>query len=176
MIAHVARLTSHLGKWSNRKRILLVAGLGVLAVTATVGSVTLAIRAHEGRSQEDTRAQALMQATQLVPDILSYDFNTVDDHFASSLEHLGGEFRTQFETVSKDVIIPSVTERQVVTKATVVESSVVSASTDAATVLMFLNQSTTSTDNPAPKLDGSRVLVSLHREGGSWLITEMTPV
>ncbi len=176
MITYIARISSLFDTWSSRKRTLLVAGLGVLAVAVTVGSVTLTIRAHEGRSQEDTRQQALTQAAQLVPDILSYDFNTVDDHFTGSLEHLGGEFRTQFESVSKDVIIPSAKQRQVVTSATVVESSVVSASADAATVLMFLNQSTTSTDNPAPKLDGSRVQVSLHRDGDSWQITEMSPV
>ncbi|BAH55890.1 MULTISPECIES: hypothetical protein [Rhodococcus] len=176
MITYIARISSLFDTWSSRKRTLLVAGLGVLAVAVTVGSVTLTIRAHEGRSQEDTRQQALTQAAQLVPDILSYDFNTVDDHFTGSLEHLGGEFRTQFESVSKDVIIPSAKQRQVVTSATVVESSVVSASADAATVLMFLNQSTTSTDSPAPKLDGSRVQVSLHRDGDSWQITEMSPV
>lgn len=176
MITYISRITSLFDPWSSRKRTLLVAGLGILAVGVTVGSVTLTIRAHEGRSQEDTRQQALTQAAQLVPDILSYDFNTVDDHFTSSLEHLGGEFRTQFESVSKDVIIPSAKQRQVVTSATVVESSVVSVDADAATVLMFLNQSTTSTDSPAPKLDGSRVQVSLQRDGDSWQITEMTPV
>ncbi|QZS52612.1 hypothetical protein [Rhodococcus opacus] len=176
MITYLARITSLLEAWSSRKRTLLVAGLAIVAVAVTVTSVTLTIRAHDGRSQEEIRAQALTQAAQLVPDILSYDFNTVDDHFTSSLEHLGGEFRTQFESVSKDVIIPSAKERQVVTSATVVESSVVSVDTDAATVLMFLNQSTTSTDNPAPKLNGSRVQVSLHRDGDSWQITEMTPV
>lgn len=176
MITYIARIAALLDTWSSRKRTRIVAGLTILAVAVTVGSATLTIRAHEGRSQEATRAQALTQAAQLVPDILSYDFKTVDDHFTSSLEHLGGEFRTQFESVSKDVIIPSAKERQVVTSATVVESSIVSASDGAATVLMFLNQSTTSTDNPAPKLDGSRVQVSLHRDGDSWQITEMTPV
>lgn len=176
MITYLARITSLLGTWSSRRRALVVAGLGVLAVAVTIASATLTIRAHEGRSQEDTRHQARAQAAQMVPDILSYDFNTIDDHFTNALEYLGGDFRTQFESVSKDVIIPSAKERQVVTSATVVESSVVSADADAATVLMFLNQSTTSTDSPAPKLDGSRVQVSLQRDGDSWQITEMTPV
>ena len=116
------------------KRTLVVAGLGVLTVAVTIASATLTILAYEGRSQEDTRQQALTQATQMVPDILSYDFNTVDDHFTSALAHLGGDFRTQFESVSKDIIIPSAKKRQVVTSATVVESSVVSSDTDAATV------------------------------------------
>ncbi|MFC9355200.1 hypothetical protein ACFTZB_01265 [Rhodococcus sp. NPDC057014] len=176
MITYIARITALLDAWSSRKRTLVVAGLAIAAMAVTVTSVTLTIRAHDGRSQEEIRAQALTQAAQLVPDILSYDFNTVDNHFTSSLEHLGGEFRNQFESVSKDVIIPSAKERQVVTSATVIESSVVSVDADAATVLMFLNQSTTSTDSPAPKLDGSRVQVSLQRDGDSWQITEMTPV
>lgn len=176
MITYISCITSFLNTWSSRKRTLVVAGLGVLTVAVTIASATLTILAYEGRSQEDTRQQALTQATQMVPDILSYDFNTVDDHFTSALAHLGGDFRTQFESVSKDIIIPSAKKRQVVTSATVVESSVVSSDTDAATVLMFVNQSTTSTDSPAPKLDGSRIQVSLHLDDNGWQITEMTPI
>ncbi|MFZ2175661.1 MAG: hypothetical protein WAW17_16810 [Rhodococcus sp. (in: high G+C Gram-positive bacteria)] len=176
MITNITRITAVVDSWSGRKRALILTSLGVLALALTIASGTLTVKANHGLRLEDTRQQALAQATQLVPDILSYDFNTVDEHFTDSLEHLGGDFRTQFESVSKDVIIPSAKERQVITAATVVESSIVSASPDGATVLMFLNQSTTSTDNPAPKLDGSRVQVSLHRDGESWQITEMSPV
>lgn len=176
MTTYRAHLTSLLGTGKSRKRTRLLVGLSFLAIAVSVCSVTLTLRADEGRRQEDARQQALAQAVQLVPDILSYDFNTVDDHFKESLEHLGGDFRTQFESVGQDVIIPSVKERQVVTSATVVGASVVSVDTDDATVLLFLNQSTTSTDGPAAKLDGSRVRVSLHRNDESWEITEMTPV
>lgn len=176
MITYITRITSVFGAWSRRKRTGLVVVLGTLTVALVAGSAFLTILAENGRRQEQTTQEALARAEKLVPEILSYDFNTVEDELTSSLEHLGGEFRNQFESVSKNVIVPSAKERQVVTEATVVESSVVSAAPDTATVLMFVNQSTTSTDGPAPKLDGSRVQVTLHHNDSGWQITEMAPV
>ncbi|WP_370182380.1 hypothetical protein [Rhodococcus wratislaviensis] len=172
----LARIPEAVASWSSARRratrylaVLLAGGL----VAATVA---IALQVHDRRQIDTAEGQARDRATQLVADVLSYDFNTVDAHFADILPSLGGDLRGQFDSVGKEVIIPSAKQRQVVTSATVVESSVVSASEHAVTLLFFVNQSTTSTDSAAPKLDGSRVRVGMTEQEGTWVMTEMIPV
>ncbi|ARR81629.1 hypothetical protein MOTT27_00808 [Mycobacterium intracellulare subsp. yongonense] len=47
---------------------------------------------------------------------------------------------------------------------------------DSAVVLVLVDQSTTSKDNPDPAMTSSSVLVSLARINGQWLITKFDPV
>ncbi|EID77085.1 MULTISPECIES: hypothetical protein [Rhodococcus] len=172
----LAQIPQAVATWSLARRratrylAVLVAG-GLVAVAAAI-----TLQVHDHRQVDAAQTQARDRATQLLGDVLSYDFNTIDAHFADILPSLGGDLRGQFDSVGKEVIIPSAKQRQVVTSATVVESSVVSASEDAVTLLFFVNQSTTSTDSAAPKLDGSRVRVGMTEQDGTWVMTEMTPV
>ncbi|MDV2477063.1 hypothetical protein F8M49_20170 [Rhodococcus zopfii] len=151
-----------------------------LAVAVAVGLIAVAaaatLRLHEYRRVDDARDQARDRATALIADVLSYDFTTVEAHFDEVLPQLGGDLRDRFDRVGREVVVPSAKDRQVVTTATVVESSVVSASPDTVALLFFVNQSTTSTDSAAPRLDGSRVRVVMSETGGTWVMTEMTPV
>jgi Mce-associated membrane protein len=47
---------------------------------------------------------------------------------------------------------------------------------DNASVLVFVNQVTTSKDRPSPALATSTVMVTLVKSGGQWLISEFTPI
>ncbi|MFC9762087.1 hypothetical protein [Rhodococcus jostii] len=172
----LARFPEAVASWTFARR-RATRYLAVLLAGALVAvAVATALQVHDHRQVNTAQAEARERGTQLIADVLSYDFNTVDAHFADVLPDLGGDLRGQFDSVGKEVIIPSAKERQVVTSATVVESSVVSASEDAVTLLFFVNQSTTSTDSAAPKLDGSRVRVGMTEQEGTWVMTEMTPV
>lgn len=151
--------------------------LGSLALVALLLGAALTLNgAFSARATENGQREGRDFAVAAVPGLLSYDFNTVDAHFADVLDDLGGDFRTQFEEVSREVIVPSAKKRQVVTTAEVIESSVVDAAEDHVDLLLFVNQSTTSTDSPETKLDGSRVKVTSTRDGDRWLVTAMTPV
>ncbi|MDV7354817.1 hypothetical protein R4282_17625 [Rhodococcus oxybenzonivorans] len=171
-----ARIPAAVATWSFARRratrylAVLLAG-GLVAVAVAIG-----LQVHDHRQVNIAEAQARERGTRLIADVLSYDFNTIEAHFSDVLPNLGGDLRGQFDSVGEEVIIPSAKERHVVTSATVVESSVVSASKDAVTLLFFVNQSTTSTDSAAPKLDGSRVRVGMTEQEGKWVMTEMTPV
>ena len=151
-----------------------------LAAAVTVCLVAVAAAAalqlHEYRRVDDARNQARDRATALVPDVLSYDFSTIEAHFDEILPQLGGDLRDRFDRVGREVVVPSAKDRQVVTTATVVESSVVSASPDTVALLFFVNQATTSADSAAPRLDGSRVRVVMSETEGTWVMTEMSPL
>lgn len=162
--------------WSLRTRTFVTVVLAVSAVVAVTGA-TLSVRADREASQTASSEQdGRAFAVQVVPTLLSYDFDSAEAHFADVLDDLGGDFRSQFEEVGKTVIVPSALERQVVTNAEVLESAVVRAGPDDAELLLFLNQSTTSAESPETKLDGSRVRVHVERSGDRWLITELVPV
>lgn len=153
--------------------------LGVLAVlaAATLIGMTIAVRVDAtADARVSAGADGRAFAVDVVPKLLSYDFDTAEAHFAEVSDELGGDFRGQFEEVGRTVIVPSAVERKVVTSADVLESAVVDSGTDDAVILLFLNQSTTSAESPETKLDGSRVRVHVERSGGRWLITELAPV
>ena len=171
-----ARIPEMITSWSFARRRAIRYLAVVVAGGLVAAAVAIALQVHDHRQVDTAQAQARDRATQLLTDVLSYDFNTIDAHFADVLPSLGGDLRSQFDSVGKEVIIPSAKQRQVVTSATVVDSSVVSAAKDSVTLLFFVNQSTTSTDSAAPKLDGSRVRVGMTEQQGAWVMTEMTPV
>ncbi|WMN01705.1 hypothetical protein [Rhodococcus erythropolis] len=176
MKSKISRLPLAFSHWSaNRRRFTMYLGL-MLAGTLAAIALSFAFQLNDHHRVADAQTQARDRATVILPDVLSYDFNTVDAHFDDVLPSLGGDLRDQFENIGNEVIIPSAKARQVVTSATVVESSVVSASTDQVTLLFYVNQSTTSTDSTVPRLDGSRVRVAMAEQEGAWVMTEMTPV
>ncbi|MDN3459906.1 hypothetical protein [Rhodococcus sp. APC 3903] len=172
----MTRLAVTVANWSPRARRLVLLSLCTLAVAAVVGA-GIALRAdHLSDSRAQSGREGRAFAVEIVPKLLSYDFDTVEQHFAEMQDDLGGDFRTQFEDVGRTVIVPSARERQVVTTAEVLEAAVVAADTENVDVLLFLNQSTTSSESQETKLDGSRVRVHVERADGGWLITELTPV
>lgn len=172
----MSRIVSVATGWSPRLRRTVLVVLAVLAIAAMSAAV-VAVRADSAADARATSAQDGREfAVNVVPSLLSYDYDTAEAHFADVANQLGGDFRGQFEEVGRTVIVPSALERKVVTSAEVIESSVVNAGADDAELLLFLNQSTTSADAPETKLDGSRVKVRVERVDGTWLITELTPV
>ncbi|GAA5054508.1 hypothetical protein [Nocardia callitridis] len=150
--------------------------LAVLLIVAGVATAVFAHRASE-HSAIGSAAQAARAAAQTrVPTVLSYDVNTIDTEFAKVTDNLTGKFRDDFAQLSSSVIIPAAHKDAIVTKATVAGSAVVTAARDRVTLLLFLNQETTSSHYQGPRLDGSRVRVTMAGSGDDWLISEITPV
>lgn len=172
----MTRLVSAVAGRAPRTRGWVLGILAVLVLVA-VSAMVVAVKADtDARARASAAQEGRAVAVEVVPMLLSYDYTSAEAHFASVLDNLGGDFRGQFEDVGRTVIVPSALERKVVTTADVLESSVVSADTNEAEFLLFLNQSTTNAESPETKLDGSRVRVRVERIGERWLITELTPV
>ena len=56
------------------------------------------------------------------------------------------------------------------------QAGIVAASTDQVTVLVLLDQTTTSKATKKGRLDGSRDRVVMRKVGGTWLIAALDPV
>jgi Mce-associated membrane protein len=119
---------------------------------------------------------ALKAARQHVADVLSYDAPTVEKDMGRAEAHLTGDFADDFTKMADDLIIPTARAKGIRTHAEVTSAGVVRSSVDEVVVLLFVNQTTTSSRVPEPTLDGSRLEVTLQRAGDGWLISELTPL
>ncbi|MFZ5850806.1 MAG: hypothetical protein ACOYY2_05365 [Actinomycetota bacterium] len=123
------------------------------------------------RRVDGARTAALAAARTAAPVVLSYDYRWLDQDFAAARNLLTGAFRDQYDKTTADVVRPTATQYQAVVKAQVVEASVVAASRDRVVTLLFVNQTTTSTRLQGPRLDISRVRLTLVRSGDRWLVS-----
>lgn len=73
-------------------------------------------------------------------------------------------------------MLPAAKAQQIVTKTEVAASSMVSAQDAKVVLLMFINRTTTSTSLAQPKLEGSRIRVTMQHSGETWLISQPDPV
>lgn len=174
-----SRIGSMLGgiqqQYSKHRKVVLIA-LSVLLIGLITAVAVLGVRIHSDGAIDDAKTGALAAANDNVVKLLSYRFDTVDADLGAAAQLLTGDFAGEFSTLATQTIIPAAKEAGTVTTATVAASALVDASADAVTVLLFLNQSTTSKESPNPKLDSSRVRVELVSVGDKWLISSLVPV
>lgn len=108
--------------------------------------------------------------------LLSYSPDSLDRDFSAAKSHLTGDFLSYYNQFTEQIVAPAAKQKGVKTSATVVQSALSELQPDHAVVLLFLNQSTTSTDKPDPALTASSVLVTLSKVKGTWLISKFDPV
>ena len=74
------------------------------------------------------------------------------------------------------MVRPAVQQKKVSTTANVVQAAISEMHPDNATVLVFVNQTTTSAERADPSLATSSVVVKMDKIDGKWLISEFNPV
>jgi Mce-associated membrane protein len=153
--------------------VLAVAGLLVLTLVLVAAAALVGLRARAADRAEQARSAAVAAARTHAEDVLSYDHRTLDEDFARARRALTGPFVADYRDTTTKVVRPSAEQYKVVVSAEVAAASVVRADADRATVLLFVDQTTTSTRLDGPKVDLNRVRVQLTRTGGEWLISDL---
>ncbi|WP_276014998.1 hypothetical protein [Mycobacterium intermedium] len=108
--------------------------------------------------------------------LLSYSPDTLDKDFATAKSHLGGDFLSYYDQFTQQIVAPAAKQKSLRTTAHVMRAAVSELHPNAAVVLVFVDQSTTSKEHPDPTMAASSVLVTMARVDGKWLITKFTPV
>lgn len=108
--------------------------------------------------------------------LLSYSPDTLDKDFTNAKSHLTGDFLSYYTQFTQQIVTPAAKEKQVKTTATVTRAGVSEIHPDSAVVLVFINQVTTSKENPDGAFAASSVKVSLTKSDGRWLINAFDPV
>ena len=108
--------------------------------------------------------------------LLSYSPESLDKDFATAKSHLTGDFLSYYTQFTEQIVTPAAKQKSVKTTATVVRSAVAEMHPDSAVVLVFINQTTTSKENPDGAFAASAVKVGLKKINDAWLISAFDPV
>ncbi|WP_241249394.1 hypothetical protein [Rhodococcus sp. X156] len=167
-----------------QRRALLGAGALVVVALAVVVGVLLTQRTTgwplhpqlKTTALEQARTEAVQAASDSAVALLSYDHTTVDDELRNAAERTTGSFRDDYTKVTTATVVPAAKQKAVTTRATVVGAAASTASPDKVDALVYLNQSTTTQDAPDPSMSGSRLVLTMEKVDGRWLVAAMTPV
>jgi Mce-associated membrane protein len=164
--------------WGWTEKLKTVPGILVLLLVLT-GSAAIWLFYNEYRPdrQTDPRvAHAVVSAASSgTVAMLSYSSDTLDQDFASAKSHLGGDFLSYYDNFTQTIIAPAAKQKSLKTTARVVTAAVSELRGNSAVVLLFVNQTTISRENPKPSVATSSVLVNMTRVDGKWLITKFSP-
>ena len=128
-------------------------------VTRETGQVT----------DDDARTGLLVAAADLSQRVLTYHHDTFDQDVEVAAARLTPDFREEYDSAMQQVRV-NTEKNKISQEATAVSSAIISASTDEAQVLVFINQETSSARTKANQLVRNRLVVDLVRLEGDWAI------
>jgi len=128
------------------------------------------LKASSDDRVEQARAQARAAAEGHAVTLPSYDHRRLDRDFAAARKILTGGFADDYASTTENVVRSTAEEVKAVVTAEVASSSVVRAGENRAVVLLFVDQTTTSTRLEGPRVDLNRVRITLERSG-QWLVS-----
>jgi Mce-associated membrane protein len=158
---------------ASRSGTRLLAGLMALTLSSLAAFGLVAYRVRGDQMVETARDQAAAAAHDNAEVILSYDYRHLDANFAAARATLTGGFARDYKVTTTKLVRPGAEQYHVVVKAEVASQSVVSASAHQVVVLLFVNQTTTSTRLDGPRVDLNRVRLTLVKVDGRWLVNKV---
>ncbi|HPZ94851.1 MAG TPA: DUF3329 domain-containing protein, partial [Mycobacterium sp.] len=99
--------------------------------------------------------------------LTSIDSDKVDDNFKQVLDGSTGEFKDMYSQSSVE-LRQLLVENKATAHGVVIESAVQEASKDKAIVLLFVDQSVSNTKLPDPRIDRSRMKMTMEMVDGQW--------
>jgi Mce-associated membrane protein len=160
---------------SRRRRLLRrVAG----AAAALVFVAALMVAAYLGwqlKQRNDTAAAgraALAVAQSYAVMLTSVDTNNIDQNFNQVLNGATGEFKDMYSQSAaqlRQVLI----DNKAMSKGTVVDAAIKSATKTKVEVLLFIDQSISNVVNPQPRIDRSRVAMTMELIDNHWLASKV---
>ncbi|TCC37025.1 hypothetical protein [Kribbella sindirgiensis] len=161
---------------SEQKRGLgtaLTAALGIVVILTLTVAAVLGIKAWHGKQAEDARNQAAAAGRKAAETALSYDYRDLGKSFAAARATMTPDFAAKFDETAK-VAGELATKTKATVKADVREVGVRDGDADRVTLIIFVNQTTTSTiTKGSPRVDLNRTRFTMVRNGDRWLVQEI---
>jgi len=168
-----------LGRSARVVRAQVGAILLVVVLLASAGVATW-LYFHQYRPDQQTNDAAANVALDAAKNgtvaLLTYSPESLDKDFAAAKSHLTGDFLSYYTQFTEQIVTPAAKQKAVKTSAAVVRAAVSEIHPDSAVVLVFINQNTTSKENPDGSFAASAVKVGLKKVNGTWLISAFDPV
>ena len=151
-------------RWPRRLRVGAVVAIFIAALA---GSGFLGWQLWQERQVEQAAEQAQQAAVAYAQVLTSIDSTKVDENFAQVLDGSTGEFKDMYSQSSvqlRQLLI----DNKATAHGVVVDSAVQSASKDKVVVLLFVDQSVSNASVPDPRVDRSRIKMTMENVDGHW--------
>lgn len=153
---------------------LIVAVCLLSLITAALVAVLIVgyLSWQHQRDLNSARAQAAKAATRFALDFGSYDYQHLDSEFSAVAARMTPDFAKSY-TDTSNKLKPTLVQYKSKVTATVQGSGVTSVSTAQATVVVFLDQTVTTSQSTTPRIDRNRLQIQLVRKNGKWLVAKL---
>lgn len=148
----------------------------LLLALLCVGTALLAWTAVETSTREERREAALDVAEQAAVAILSYDHARLDEDVEAATAFLTPGFAQEYAEYTRSTVEPRARRFRAVLTTEVLASGLAMIEGEEATVLLYLNQTTRSSQLVAPRVDASTVEIRLEWTEGQWLVAGVEPI
>ncbi|EJO90043.1 tetratricopeptide repeat protein [Mycobacterium colombiense] len=149
------------------RRYLRRSVLPALLVAALAVSGFLGWRQWQDHQLKVAGEQAQQAAIAYAQVLTSIDSNKVDENFKQVLDGASGEFKDMY-TQSSVKLRQLLIDNKATAHGVVVDSAIQSESTDRVVVLLFIDQTVTNTAAPDPRIDRSRIKMTMQKVDGRW--------
>ncbi|MBF0663726.1 hypothetical protein [Rhodococcus sp. (in: high G+C Gram-positive bacteria)] len=145
--------------------------LVVLALGATATAAVFGVQLRDAKAVESAAREASDVARQYAVTLTSVGADLESD-FAAVLDGATGEFEKMYAE-SSEQLRQLLIDNQAQAEGVVVESGIKSATPTKVEVLLFIDQSVTNALVPEPRLDRSRVVMTMELVDGRWLASQV---
>lgn len=153
--------------------MLLTLSLTGLIVLVLALAAVLGVKAWNGRQAEEARGEAAAAGRKAAETALSYDYRTLDKSFEAARATMTPEFAAKFDDTAK-VAGELAGKTKATVRAEVREVGVRDGDANRVTLVIFVNQTTTSTITQGkPRVDLNRTRFTMVRNGDQWLVQEI---
>ena len=153
-------------------RRILAGMVGVVVIAALSAAALLG---WQLKQRDDTAAAgraALATAQSYAVTLTSVDATNIDQNFAQVLDGATGEFKDMYSQ-SASQLRQVLIDNKATSHGTVVDAAIKSASKTRVEVLVFVDQSISNVVNPQPRIDRSRVAMTMELVDNRWLASKV---
>jgi Mce-associated membrane protein len=153
-------------------------GLALVAILLVVAAAVYgvpklnAVRDADGVDASTRTAPAIAERAAVA--ILSYDYTSLPKNEAAAEGFMTASYRKQYASTFDALVTPHAVTLHAKVTASVKASGVTNADSNRADVLMFVNQTTTSTANRQAQKALNRVSFEMVKQNGTWLVNDIT--
>ncbi|MCV7365493.1 YfgM family protein [Mycolicibacterium neworleansense] len=155
------------GATRNWRRRVLVGALATVFVASLALSGFLGWKVWQNQQVAKAGQQAQEAAVAYAQVLTSIDSNKVDENFNQVLAGATGEFKDMYSQSSMQ-LRQLLIDNKASAHGVVVQSAVQSADKNKVVVLLFVDQSVTNSTVPDPRIDRSRIKMTMEKVDGQW--------
>lgn len=156
-------------RWPRR---VAVAALLLVTVVSLACAVVFGWQYNHARAIESAADQARATARNYAVTLTSVNADGLDQNFTDVLDGATGEFKDMYAK-SSEQLKQLLIDNQATAQGTVIEDGIKSATTTKVEVVLFVDQAVTNAVTPEPRMDRSRVVMTMELVDGRWLASKV---